>query len=96
MEVLEKGANRASGSMQSPSLTPRRSGTRASDASSRRRAITLPSKASISTGYEMNTPRSRSLTRSTAVRDPLGLRRVRFARESQDEDGIESSNVEGG
>ena len=73
MEALEKGAHRASASMQSPNQTPRLSDTRVLATSSRRIAATLPSIASILKGikgFETNTPRSRSLTSSTAVRDP--------------------------
>ena len=96
MDALEEGAQRASASTHSPFQTPRSSGTRASAASSRQRAVTLPSIAPIPNGYEINAPRSRSLTRSTAVRDAFGLRRVRFALDTQDEKGVGTSNVEGG
>ena len=96
MDALEEGAQRAAASIKSPSLAPRRSEISESHASSRRRAVTLPLTASIPKVYEINTPRSRSLTHSTAVRDPIGLRRVRFALDIQDEEGVGTSNMEGG
>ncbi|PVH89518.1 hypothetical protein DL98DRAFT_600804 [Cadophora sp. DSE1049] len=95
-EALEEGANHALASMQSPPLTLRRSGGRMSTTNARRRATTLPPTGSIPRVYDINTPRKGSLTRSTAVRDPLGLRRRRFTLENQDEEGVESSNVDGG
>ncbi|KAH7419405.1 hypothetical protein BKA64DRAFT_751856 [Cadophora sp. MPI-SDFR-AT-0126] len=95
-EALEEEEEYASTPLQSPPPIPRRSSRRASAAKSRLEATTLPMTGSYPRVYQINTSRRKSLTRSTALRDALGLRKSRFTLRTQNEERLEQSDVDSG